>query len=57
VVEFVDSQHTPRNLLIRARRTGAEATEPQRAEYRELVDQWQVTPRLETLLATGEAPA
>ena len=27
VVEFVDSQHTPRNLLIRARRTGAEATD------------------------------
>ncbi|WP_444948970.1 class I SAM-dependent methyltransferase [Micromonospora ureilytica] len=56
VVEFVDSQHTPRNLLIRARRTGAEATEPQRAEYRELVDQWQVTPRLEALLAAGETP-
>ncbi|MCG5442829.1 SAM-dependent methyltransferase [Micromonospora sp. NIE79] len=56
VVEFVDSQHTPRNLLIRARRTGVEATEPQRAEYRELVNQWQVTPRLETLLATGETP-
>ncbi|WP_327042005.1 SAM-dependent methyltransferase [Micromonospora ureilytica] len=57
VVEFVDSQHTPRNLLIRARRTGAEATEPQRAEYRELVDQWQVTPRLEALLAAGETPS
>ncbi|MEU4530746.1 SAM-dependent methyltransferase [Micromonospora ureilytica] len=56
VVEFVDSQHTPRNLLIRARLTGAEATEPQRAEYRELVDQWQVTPRLEALLAAGETP-
>ncbi|MBM7491044.1 SAM-dependent methyltransferase [Micromonospora luteifusca] len=56
VVEFVDSQHTPRNLLIRARRTGAAATEPQRAEYRELVNQWQVTPRLETLLAAGEQP-
>ncbi|MFF5178554.1 class I SAM-dependent methyltransferase [Micromonospora sp. NPDC000316] len=52
VVEFVDSQHTPRNLLIRARRTGTGATEPQRAEYRELVDTWRVTPRLESLLAT-----
>ncbi|MET8351159.1 SAM-dependent methyltransferase [Micromonospora sp. NPDC005206] len=57
VVEFVDSQHTPRNLLIRARRTGTGATGPQRAEYRELVDQWRVTPRLETLLATYEPPA
>ncbi|MDG4835282.1 SAM-dependent methyltransferase [Micromonospora sp. WMMD967] len=51
VVEFVDSQHTPRNLLIRARRTGGAPTDAQRAEYRELVDQWQVTPRLETLLS------
>ncbi|MET8305803.1 SAM-dependent methyltransferase [Micromonospora sp. NPDC005173] len=57
VVEFVDSQHTPRNLLIRARRTGAGATDPQRAEYRELVDQWRVTPRLQTLLAADEPPA
>ncbi|SCG80700.1 Methyltransferase domain-containing protein [Micromonospora echinaurantiaca] len=55
VVEFVDSRHTPRNLLIRARRTGAEPTGTQRADYRALVDQWAVTPRLETLLA--EAPA
>lgn len=51
VVEFVDLQHTPRNLLIRARRTVAGPTAEQRTEYRELVSQWQVTPRLETLLA------
>ncbi len=50
VVEFVDSAHTPRNLLIRARRTGAEPTAAQRAEYRDLVTQWQLNPRLETLL-------
>ncbi|WBB79095.1 SAM-dependent methyltransferase [Micromonospora sp. WMMD882] len=49
VVEFVDSRHTPRNLLIRARRTGVGGDE-QRSDYRTLVDQWQVTPRLETLL-------
>ncbi|MFE9200762.1 class I SAM-dependent methyltransferase [Micromonospora sp. NPDC007230] len=51
VVEFVDSRHTPRNLLIRARHTGHTPTADQRAEYRELVDQWAVAPRLETLLA------
>ncbi|MEU8182496.1 SAM-dependent methyltransferase [Micromonospora sp. NPDC049044] len=56
VVEFVDSQHTPRNLLIRARRTGGEATGAQREEYRELVDQWRVTPRLATLLAADGEP-
>ncbi|PZG07683.1 methyltransferase [Micromonospora craterilacus] len=50
VVEFVDSAHTPRNLLIRARRTDSAPTDAQRTEYRELVAQWQVTPRLETLL-------
>ncbi|WP_341717735.1 SAM-dependent methyltransferase [Micromonospora sp. FIMYZ51] len=50
VVEFVDSAHTPRNLLIRARRTEAAPTDRQRTEYRELVGQWQLTPRLESLL-------
>ncbi|MFD2765573.1 class I SAM-dependent methyltransferase [Micromonospora eburnea] len=55
VVEFVDSRHTPRNLLIRARLTATAPTEGQRAEYQELVDQWGVTPRLATLLA--ESPA
>jgi SAM-dependent methyltransferase len=50
VVEFVDSVHTPRNLLLRARRTGAPPTARQRAEYADLVAAWQVTPRLATLL-------
>lgn len=53
VVEFVDSTHTPRNLLIRARRTGGAPTADQRAEYRDLIGQWGVTLRLETLLAAG----
>jgi SAM-dependent methyltransferase len=51
VVEFVDSQHTPRNLLLRARRTGAAPTDDQRAEYEALTGQWGVTPALEKLLA------
>ncbi|WP_019870540.1 class I SAM-dependent methyltransferase [Salinispora oceanensis] len=50
VVEFVDSRHTPRNLLIRARRTGASPTAEHWAQYQTLVDQWRVTPRLATLL-------
>ncbi|MEV6366746.1 SAM-dependent methyltransferase [Micromonospora musae] len=54
VVEFVDSRHTPRNLLIRARRSGGAPTDEQRRDYRELVDQWRVTPRLEALLATED---
>lgn len=55
VVEFVDSRHTPRNLLIRARRTGAIPTGERWTEYRTLVDGWRVTPRLAMLL--DEPPA
>jgi SAM-dependent methyltransferase len=47
VVEFVDSAHTPRNLLIRARHTGVPAGG---REYQELVAAWGVIPRLATLL-------
>jgi SAM-dependent methyltransferase len=50
VVEFVDSAHTPRNLLLRARHTGAPATDEQRAEYDLLTNQWSVTPALAKLL-------
>jgi SAM-dependent methyltransferase len=50
VVEFVDSAHTPRNLLLRARRTGAAPTAEQRAEYGALVSQWNVRPALARLL-------
>jgi SAM-dependent methyltransferase len=51
VVEFVDSAHTPRNLLLRARRTGV-VDESQRAEYDALTAQWGVTPALEGLLSS-----
>jgi SAM-dependent methyltransferase len=51
VVEFVDSVHTPRNLLLRAVRTDAPPTGAQRAEYAALVRAWGVTPALERLLA------
>ena len=50
VVEFVDSAHTPRNLLLRARLTGAAPADGQRAEYDALTAQWGVTPALEKLL-------
>lgn len=56
VVEFVDSAHTPRNLLLRAAYTGAAPTADQRREYDDLVTAWSVTPHLATLLA-GAAPA
>lgn len=53
VVEFVGSQHTPRNTLIRALATGtgsgAAATQADE-EYAELTRTWQVTPHLAELL-------
>lgn len=55
VVEFVDSRHTPRNLLLRARRTSTPATVEQRAEYAELIGQWGVRPALDRLLSRPPA--
>lgn len=51
VVEFVGSEHTPRNTMLRATRNGS----PVRggavvAEYDELVGTWGLTPRLAVLL-------
>jgi SAM-dependent methyltransferase len=51
VVEFIDSAHTPRNLMLRARRTGAAPTADQRAEYDSLTRQWGVTPALAGMLS------
>jgi SAM-dependent methyltransferase len=51
VVEFVDSKHTPRNLLLRAVHTGAPPTAEQRREYDELVSTWSVTPHLARALS------
>jgi hypothetical protein len=57
VVQFVDSEHTPRNLLLRAARTGAPASPDIRAEYHALVRDWQVRPRLATLVLDPDREA
>ncbi len=46
VVEFVDSRHTPRNLLLRAHRVAGAAGDDVRAEYDELREFWRVEPHL-----------
>ena len=51
VVEFIDSAHTPRNLLLRARRGAGSPTPDQQADYESLTSQWGVTPALEKMLA------
>lgn len=51
VVEFVASQHTPRNTLLRAVRTGGVVKGGSvRKEYDDLVATWQVTPRLAQII-------
>ena len=56
VIEFVESRHTPRNVLIRAVRTGAAPTAEQAADYRALVQAWGVRPRLAELLTDRLEP-
>ncbi|NPC98469.1 SAM-dependent methyltransferase [Nocardioides sp. zg-DK7169] len=56
VVQFVESQHTPRNTLLRAVRAGSPVKGGSlRSEYDELVRTWSLRPRLAVLL--GELPA
>jgi len=50
VVEFVSTEHTQRNVLLRAVRTGAVADAAQVAEYRRTCAEWGVRPHLESLL-------
>ncbi len=52
VVEFVGSEHTPRNTLIRAVRTGGSPRAGE-AELAELLAQWPVRPRLQALLESA----
>ncbi len=52
VLEFVAVEHTPKNLMIRAVRTGAPPTPALVAEYRALKEYWGVTPYLEELLSS-----
>jgi SAM-dependent methyltransferase len=52
VVQFVESQHTPRNTMLRAVRTGGPVKGGSvRKEYDELVTAWGIRPRLAELLA------
>ena len=54
VMQFVGSQHTPRNTLLRGLRTGSPVSGGSaRREYDELVVTWGLRPRLGELLARG----
>lgn len=46
IVEFVGGEHTPRNLMIRAIKTGAAPEPAERQRYEELIRLWGVEPAL-----------
>jgi hypothetical protein len=49
-IEFIGGEHTPRNLMIRAVKTGALADPTEKARYEEMVSLWKVKPALASLL-------
>lgn len=56
VVEFVAGEHTPRNLMIRAVRTGASPEDADVRRYLDLTREWHVTPALQERLARDVGP-
>lgn len=45
-IEFIGGEHTPRNLMIRAVKTGAEPESGEEERYQAMATQWGVTPVL-----------
>ena len=50
IMEFIDLEHTPKNLLIRALRGGCAEREQARREYMAFKEYWGIKPTLERLL-------
>ena len=46
IIEFVAGEHTPRNLMIRAFKTGALAQPADIAELEQIIEQWKIEPAL-----------
>jgi hypothetical protein len=45
-IEFIGGEHTPRNLMIRAVKTGAEPEKGEVERYQSMIDEWGITPVL-----------
>ncbi len=51
IVEFIGGEHTARNILIRAVKTGAVPTDLDKQIYQQMINDWQIKPYLAQLLA------
>jgi len=49
-IEFIGGEHTPRNLMIRAVKTGTIADATEKSRYDQMVSLWKVKPALASLL-------
>ncbi len=56
IVEFIDSKHTPKNLLIRAKKASHTDTQKQVDGYLTLRNQWHIEPSLEKFLQKELSP-
>jgi SAM-dependent methyltransferase len=50
IVEFIGGEHTARNIMIRAVKTGAPAMAMDKERYEQMLKEWNVTPYLSKLL-------
>jgi hypothetical protein len=52
IVEFIGGEHTARNIMIRAVKTGAAVQDLDKQRYEKMIKEWNITPYLAKLLAT-----
>jgi SAM-dependent methyltransferase len=52
VIEFIGGEHTPRNIMIRAVKTGAQPDAIDIDRYREITSQWGIVPALSKKIPT-----
>ena len=50
IVEFIGGEHTPRNIMIRAVKTGVKVDEAEVAGYQAMLADWKIAPHLAELL-------
>jgi len=50
IIEFVGDDHTPRNLMIRAVKTGARPDQNEFERYQEMLKLWNIVPKLSELV-------